>query len=190
MSVELKNNQFLSYLIVLISLFILILFTKDAIFSVQSNSDIKEELTNELNQVREKQDSLKKIALEVEQKDSVTKRYMKNEIIDGKKEYLYSEDKLLDYFHNYAEVINSSSSWSLNINSITISDETENELGFFEKSIAVNAEVSNEETMRAFIEYLISSNSKYQFFIESYFYPFDWREGNFNMKLPLKIFYR
>jgi uncharacterized membrane protein len=110
MSVELKNNQFLSYLIVLISLFILILFTKDAIFSVQSNLNIKEELANELNQVREKQDNLKKVALEVEQKDSVTKRYMKHEIVDGKKEYLYSEDKLLDYFHNYAEVINASSS--------------------------------------------------------------------------------
>jgi hypothetical protein len=54
----------------------------------------------------------------------------------------------------------------------------------------VNAEVSNEQTMRAFLEYLISNNSKYQFFIESYFYPFDGREGNFNMKLPLKIFYR
>lgn len=190
MSVELKNNQFFSYLIILLSLFILILFTKNSIFSVQSNLSLKEKLNNELSEVREQQDNLKKIALEVEQKDSVTKRFLKNEIIDNKKEYLYSEDKLLEYFYNYSEVVNASSSWSLYINSINISDEVENELGFLEKTIWVNAKVSDEQTMKAFLDYLIADTSKYRFFIENYYYPFDGREGSFNMNLPLKIFYR
>jgi hypothetical protein len=44
--------------------------------------------------------------------------------------------------------------------------------------------------MKAFLDYLIAEDSKYQFFIESYYHPLDWREGNFNMKLPLKVFYR
>jgi biopolymer transport protein ExbB/TolQ len=79
MSVELKNNQFLSYLVVLLSLFILVLFTKDEIMSVQSNLDKKEQLNQELSQVREKQENLQKIALEVSQKDSVTKRYLKTQ---------------------------------------------------------------------------------------------------------------
>jgi hypothetical protein len=107
MSVELKNNQFLSYIVVLLSLFILVLFTKDEIISVQSNLDEREQLNIQLNEVRVDQEKLQKIALEVEQEDSVTARYLKNEIIDDKEVYLYSEDKILDYFYDYSDKINS-----------------------------------------------------------------------------------
>jgi uncharacterized protein YpmS len=44
--------------------------------------------------------------------------------------------------------------------------------------------------MRAFLDHLISDDAKYKFFIDNYYYPFDGREGNFNMQLPLKVFYR
>ena len=189
MSVELKNNQFLSYIVVLLSLFILVLFTKDEIMSVQSNLDEREQLNTQLKEVRIKQEDLQKIALEVEQEDSVTARYLKNEIIDDEEVYLYSEDKIVDYFYDYADNINS---WSgqLLINSINISEEKENDLGFFEMSIDVSAQVWDIIVMKAFLDYLIAEDSKYQFFIESYYHPLDGREGNFNMKLPLKVFYR
>jgi hypothetical protein len=107
MSVELKNNQFLSYIVVLLSLFILVLFTKDEIMSVQSNLDEREQLNTQLKEVRVKQEDLQKIALEVEQENSVTARYLKNEIIDDEEVYLYSEDKIVDYFYDYADNINS-----------------------------------------------------------------------------------
>jgi hypothetical protein len=57
-------------------------------------------------------------------------------------------------------------------------------------SIDVNAQVSDITVMKLFLDYLIADDSKYQFFIESYYHPLDGREGNFNMKLPLKVFYR
>jgi hypothetical protein len=44
MSVEMKNNQFLWYLVVLLSLFILVLFTKDQIMDMQTNLDQVEQL--------------------------------------------------------------------------------------------------------------------------------------------------
>lgn len=190
MSVELKNNQFLSYVIVLLSLFILVLFTKDQVMLMQSNLDVKEQKNQELNQVREKQENLQKIALEVSQKDSVTKRYLKSEMNWENEEFLYSEDALIDYFYSYADEVSSSASWTLAINSINISNETQNELWFFEVSINVNAQVSSEAIMRAFLDHLISNDAKYKFFIESYYYPFDDRVGSFNMQLPLKVFYR
>ena len=57
-------------------------------------------------------------------------------------------------------------------------------------SIDVSAQVWDIIVMKAFLDYLIAEDSKYQFFIESYYHPLDGREGNFNMKLPLKVFYR
>jgi hypothetical protein len=107
MSVELKNNHFFPYILILLSLFILVLFTKNEIMSVQSNIDEKEQLNIQLNEVRVNQENLQKISLEVEQEDSVTERYLRNEIIDDKEVYLYSEDKIVDYFYDYAEIINS-----------------------------------------------------------------------------------
>jgi hypothetical protein len=40
-------------------------------------------------------------------------------------------------------------------------------------SIDVNAQVSNITIMKAFLDYLIAEDSKYQFFIESYYHPLD-----------------
>lgn len=186
MSVEMKNNQFLSYLVILLSLFILVLFTKDQIMSVQSHLDQVEKLNSELSKTRANQDELQKIALEVGQKDSVTKRYILSE--DDTK-ISFSEDEIINYFYTYAESINSGLG-TLAINSIDFSQSSENELGFLESTININAQVSDEKVMKAFLDYIIAEDSKYRFFIESYNHPFDWREGNFNMQLPLKIFYR
>lgn len=179
MSVELPNNQFLSYVIILISLFILVLFTKDQIMNVQSNIDQKEVLNSELQNVRVKQENLQKIALEVAHEDSVTKRFLTP----------FTEDEIIDYFYNYADKINTGS-WNLLINSIQISQATENQLGFLESNVSINAQVSDENVMKNFLDYIISEDSKYKFFIENYFHPLDGREWNFNIQLPLKIFYR
>lgn len=186
MSVELKNNQFLSYLVVLLSLFILVLFTKDQIMNMQTNLDQVEILNWEYSKVRATQEEFKKIEREVGQQDSVTKRYL---ISSDSEKIGFTEDEMLNYFYSYADKLQS---WSgtLNVKSINISDVSENEMGFLESKINLNVEVSNEETMKIFLDYLVSKDAKYRFFIESFNYPFDGREWTFNVQLPLKIFYR
>ena len=186
MSVQMKNNQLLSYLIILISLFILILFTKDQFINVQSNIEQVSQLNNELSKTRDTQEKLQKIALEVDQQDSVTTRYILSE---EDSEMSLSEEDILDYFFSYADSIDASAG-ILTINNINISKVKENELWFYETSINVSALVSNEEVMKWFLDYLVAEDSKYRFFIQNYSYPFDEREGNFNIQLPLKIFYR
>jgi len=186
MSVELKNNQFLSYLVVLLALFILILFTKDQIMNIQSNSDQVEQLNAEYTKARATQEEFKKIELEVEDKDSETQRYL---IEDENGKSWFSEDEMVNYFYSYADSIQSGS-WSLTIKSVHISPISENEMWFLESNISLNVEVSNEKVMKALLDYLIDQDSKYRFFIESFNYPFDGREGTFNVQLPLKIFYR
>jgi hypothetical protein len=44
--------------------------------------------------------------------------------------------------------------------------------------------------MKVFLDYLVAEDAKYRFFIDSFFYPNDEREGSFNIQVPLKIFYR
>jgi hypothetical protein len=50
MSTYNKNNKFISYLILLFSLFILLLVTKDKVMQIQENIDLKETYNIELAQ--------------------------------------------------------------------------------------------------------------------------------------------
>lgn len=179
MSVELKNNTFVSYLIVLSALFILILFTKDQVMNMQFNLDQKEQVTRELQDARKKQAALVKTAADVKKEWSQTERYLTP----------FTEDEILEYLHSYSDTVNAGSG-TIFINSINISEKTENELGFFETKVNINAEVSDKAMMKSFLDYLVAEDAKYRFFIDSFFYPNDEREGNFNIQIPLKIFYR
>lgn len=179
MTVELKNNRFVSYLIVLLALFILILFTKDQIMNVQFNLDKKEQINSELENVREKQKALVSTAIDVEKEWSQTQRYLTP----------FTEDEILEYLYSYAEDVNIGSG-TIFIKDINISQKLENELGFFETKVNINAQVSDKEMMKSFLDYLVAEDAKYRFFIDTFFYPNDQREGSFNIQVPLKIFYR
>lgn len=191
MSVELKNNTFVSYLIVLLALFILVLFTKDQVMNMQFNLDQKEQINSELKNVRIKQQALVDTAADVEKQWSVTQRYLRPEV-EGEKSIeniMFTEDEILKYFHDYSNLVNSGSG-TIFIKDINVSQKTENEFGFFETKININAEVSDKKMMMTFLDYLIAEDAQYRFFIDNFFYPNDEREGNFNIQVPLKIFYR
>jgi hypothetical protein len=179
MSVELKNNTFVSYLIVLLALFILILFTKDQVMNMQYNLDQKEQINTELKEVRIKQQALVDTAADVEKQESETQRYLTP----------FTENEILEYFHDYADSVNTGSG-TIVIKSINISEKSENELGFFETKVNINAEVSDKKMMKVFLDYLVAEDAKYRFFIDSFLYPNDERDGSFNIQVPLKIFYR
>jgi len=43
--------------------------------------------------------------------------------------------------------------------------------------------------MLDFIDFLIKKDSPYTFFINKFSYPYDNREGSFDINIPLKLFY-
>jgi hypothetical protein len=49
MAVNNKNNKFISYIIILVTFFVLILFTKGEILELQENIDLKDTSNIELN---------------------------------------------------------------------------------------------------------------------------------------------
>ena len=102
MSVYKKDNKFITLVIVLISFFILIFFTKDAFYTMQENLDSENDLRLESI---EKNEQLKKIeSIEA----SLTSGDKKAEIDKFLKSF--SEDELILYLHNYMEDINTQDS--------------------------------------------------------------------------------
>ncbi|QFR38762.1 hypothetical protein A9Q91_00825 [Candidatus Gracilibacteria bacterium 28_42_T64] len=174
MSVQNQNNKIISYLIIFVSLFILFLFTKDQYLILQEKSDLKESYVLELQEKKETLDSLNKIKNELKKDESITKRYL-NEI---------NEDEIIEYFYSYSE------RGTISIKNISLGEGKVNELGFIESKINVSARVENEAAMKEFLNFLITPGAKYNFFIESFSYPKDGREGSFNVNVPLKLFYK
>ncbi|MBT3729353.1 hypothetical protein HOF65_04360 [bacterium] len=65
MQVQNKNNKFVSYLIILVTLFILVLVTKDQVVNLQENLDLKETYANELSSKKVKLGELNTLKSEI-----------------------------------------------------------------------------------------------------------------------------
>ena len=174
-----KDNTFISYLIILASLFVLVLFTRVEYEKLQSNLDIRDSHLASVEEKKEELNRLNKIKASINDDD---KEYVKY-VTDIK------EDELIDYLYTYIESLNSEKG-IVNIKNINISEPKKNELGFTQTDIAIQIIVSNELTMNQFLDFLTWPNSQYNFFLDSFSYPNDGRKWAFSVNIPLKIFYK
>lgn len=179
MSVYTKNNRFASYVITLIALFVLVLFTKDQIMLIQENNDLKETYTLELNNKKAKLAELNELKKELASSQANIEKFKVS----------LKEDELIDYIYSYIESTNDSSGVSI-VKSLSISDSTDTEIGFKETNINLTIKVPNENKFKAIVEFLTSSDSKYNFYISSLTFPYGETEEGFNVWIPLKIFHR
>ena len=70
-----KNNKFVSYLIVLIALFIVILVTKDQITTLQENNDLKETYNMSLSDKKSKLNDLNQLKNKLTSSSKNTDKY-------------------------------------------------------------------------------------------------------------------
>ena len=174
-----RNNNFISYLIILFSLFILVFFTRDQYNTMQENLDINNDHVVSLLQKKTELDKLNKIRSNIKEGDEKYKKYLIN----------VDEGELIDYLYSYVEKTNWWDSTIL-IRDISLLEAKKNELGFLEMDINLKVGVSNELTMKRFLNFLISPHWKYNFFIDSFSYPNDGRQWSFNVNIPLKVLYK
>ncbi len=175
-----KNNNFISYLIILLWLFILVFFTKAQIYAVPENNDMKSKLVEE-----EKSKRKQLTRLEIQQKE------LNNSSSKKFKEISKYETKINDY-----EVIEfiywhifTNFGWAASIKSLSIWDERVWELWFMESSIWLELKISNEKKMIQLLKFLLNQD-KYNFFIESFSYPYKKSSRPFTIRIPIKVLYK
>ena len=174
-----KNNKFISYFIILVTLFILLLVTKNEIIKLQENIDLKESYKIELEWKKDKLASLN------EKKNMLNKS---SENID-KYEVTIKEDEIIDYLYSYIEETNRRN-WVVLIKNISISDPKETEIWFMQTDINLTINVPNENKLKVILLFLTSSKSKYNFYIDSFNYPYWRKDWNFMVTIPLKVLYK
>ena len=187
MSAYMKDNKFVSYLVILISLFILAIFTKDQFNVMQEKLDSKFNYEKEKELKRDKLNSLNKIKTELTLKQGEEKSETFKEV--EKYGISFSENELIDYFYWYVESLDPKVQ-ELKIRDISFSEWIKNELWFKESNINLNIAVVDENAMIRFLDFLTNNESKYRFFIDNFSYPSNQEQLDFNVIVPLKLFYR
>ncbi|MDP2090084.1 MAG: hypothetical protein Q8K30_00675 [Candidatus Gracilibacteria bacterium] len=179
MSIYNKNNKFVSYIIILFSLFILVLFTSDKIKEIYENKDLKETYTLSLNDKKAKLTEL---------------NTLKNSLVNSKADLdkynvIIKEDEIIDYIYSTIESKNDRNGTS-SINSLNISEPIKTELGFNETLITINIRVANEAKLKEILDVFLGKKSKYLFYISSFSFPYGETQEKFSVTIPLKILHK
>jgi hypothetical protein len=157
----------------------LVLFTKDQFTYIQISLDEKARVEEDWKIARERRKELDKI--ETNLSSSNVTQYI-TEI---------REDDIIDYIHSQVERDNKwSTDWIIVVRSLSLQEERINELGFKELWIILNLNVPNENRMLRMLDFFVWEKSKYKFFVDSFTYPNQAGLTNFNISIPLKVFYK
>jgi len=169
------KNTLIANVLIIISLFVLLLFTKDYYFNLQNNEEQNEALTMQLE---DKQNELKKfeeIKQKIENSDNKdVEKYNKD----------FNEDEVISYLYGLTEERDS----GLKIISLTLNTGKTNKEWFKEGDITINLNTDSEEKLLNLI-WTLNESEEYKFFIESLDYPYN-QKGAFKVTLPLKVYYK
>jgi hypothetical protein len=99
-----------------------------------------------------------------------------------------NEDEIIDYLYSYIERTNGLD-WVAFIRAISIWEASETEIWFKETSVNLSIKIPNEKRLKEILDFLTSSKSKYNFFLESFTFPYGKTDNSFNVSIPLKIIY-
>lgn len=184
-----NNSKFISSLIILLSLFLIVFFTKDQFFKLQENLDSRDFYKEESVKKDQELSEVNSIKSKLEKSDSKELEEVKKYMID------FSEDELISYI--YGHIINNVNVWwrYINIKSLSLDRWKTNEIWFTEWSLNLNIRIASENTMMDLIKFFVGEDSKYKFFINNFSYKSpgqdsSWKDIPFNLTIPLRVYYK
>lgn len=178
-----KRNNFINYLVILTAFFVLLFFTKNLYSDLQVQLDTREQKQKELQTKNATLSSLNTLKTELEAEDSEALK----EVSAFTKPV--SDKDILNYIYSYAQNVNL---WNerLIIRSLSVSEWVKSDTGFLEASISISALFSSEKTLFSFLDFLVSPEAEYRFYLSSFNYPMNGPTGNLQVDIPLTIYYR
>lgn len=171
--------KLLSYLFLLLTLFIIFLFTKNIYSQINQNSSSKQSLLKTLDEKNKEYNKIATISSDINS-------WKFSEINFDKFLINFWEDELVDYFYDYAN----KNPNKLTIESLNLTKWTPNEFWFNEANITLNATFQSEREMLEVIDQLIINSKKYNFYVLNLSYPLATLNWSFSMTIPIKVLYK
>ena len=175
-----NDKRMTTYLLILLSLFILMFFTRGVYAELQVLLSEREKNEADYMKLEMQKNKLSTIQKEMKDANSDTRQEIERYIAD------FREDDLLRYFYGYAD-------WSQGkfvIQSMKLSKKAENQYGFKEWTVALSAAAKDHEAIMDFLDSILSEDAPYRFFIERFSIPEEVEWRTVPVSIPLKVFYK
>lgn len=177
------NNKakytFLSYLFIAITIFIVIVISKDLIIQTFSSSEQLKQIKNSIEWKNQEYAQFLTLKNSLDKWESEIPNFSKFLIH-------FSEDEILEYFYNYANNHIS----TMAIKNLWLTSWSINEFWFHEANINIQADFQKEQDMIDFLNFVLKSE-KYNFYIHDFSYPYGaLTQGPLSINIPIKILYK
>ncbi len=177
-----QRKKFYSYLIILISLFILVFPIRIIYSSIQESLDNKEINQNKLEKRQDYLSNLENIKEKIKNNHKDIKSKIDKFLVE------FDEKEILKYLYDYCK------DYSLTPKSISFTEGIKSELWFKLWQVNLNLVFPNERSMLRFLEFVIDENAEYTFFLDKFSYSDFGDEDKENqrksMTLNLKFYYK
>lgn len=171
--------KFLTYLFLLLSVFVLFLFSKNIYSEILQNNKEKQVLLQKIEEKNQEYASVAKIKSDIDA-GNIENADFEKFLSD------FSEDEVVEYF--YAHANTNKTKWS--IESLSLSEGSFNEFGIKEARIDINAVFATEKDLMDVISALILNSPKYNLYIHQLNYPMGSVSGPISVSLPIKLLYK
>jgi len=171
------RNTFLNYFFLLLSFFVIILFTKDFYTNFLEISSQKELLSQTLVKKNKELEEISKIKSNIDNWNVWDINFDKF-LID------FREDEIIKYFYDYANA-----NKSVVIENISLDKWNKNDYGFTEWKIELVVSFATQADMIKMLNFLLNSE-KYNLYIHDFSYPFWNASWPFKVNIPLKVLYK
>lgn len=169
----------ITYLLILLTLFILFFFTKDYCYDLIDNNNQKQLLEETIKNKNKEYSIISEIKSKIDS-------WNLKDINFDKFLIKFNENELIDYFYSY---VSNNKDW-VSIDSISLWEWKLNEFWFKQGDIKLVATFTNEQNMIDMINFLLRSE-KYNLYIHDFTYPF-WISSDkpLQVSIPIKILYK
>lgn len=178
------NSKITTLVLILITFFVLIFFTRPLYYTFQENKDLQAQLQSQQAEKKQELGELQKIQSEVKSGSGEINAEV------SKYSQAFTEDAVIDYIYTYV--------WDtgglINIREINMDEWDVNEYGFNEGKVQVSLRVNDQNALLDFVEAMTNPTYEegqqvFTFFIDNFSFP-SGITGSFNITVPMKIFYR
>lgn len=184
MDFQSTNNKFFSYVILLVAFFILVFITRGFFYTLQENLDERDTNVRNLEKIKSEHMELEKLKVKFESNQDELLKNVSKYTVD------FNSDNLFNYIYTYVDTVNSSNKGSIIMKWLTFNEGTLWDLWMHEGTLSLSAKFSSQKTLLNFLDYLVSADSQYTFFIDNFSYGNFGKQWSFQATIPLKMFYK
>jgi hypothetical protein len=177
------QNNFVSYLILLLVFFVLLFFTKPLYSQLQILLDSKQQQEQEQSEKQKKLWVLNDLQAKLGEEGSDALKEIQG--FSGS----FSDKDMTQYIYSYAQEVNLGTERII-IRELKLSNLWESDLWFAKAEIEISAIFSSETTLFSFMNYLTSDTGTYRFFITDFTYPMNEASWNIQATIPLTLYYK